>query len=295
MNQNAIARTGNAPSNKLQDQSISLADGRKLGYAEYGTPDGTPVLFFHGSPGSSHIHADMADIAARRNVRLIAVDRPGFGLSDAKHGRTMLDWADDVVALVDALEIDKFALIGFSCGTPFALACSCRFPQRISKVALSGAFAPLDVPGVTDGMSPSGSGLFALAQSNPSELRSTLAAIAPTPEALTAAMHASLGESDKLEFETRRAEFQTEYSKTLRTGIEGIASDFVLISQSWGFPLDAIKTETYLWSGTEDRNTPPAMTTYLSSALANSRTFMQQNEGHCVLYTYWEEILAQLV
>jgi len=55
-------------------------------------------LFFHGSPGSRHIHADMADIAARRKIRLIAVDRPGYGLSDAKHGRTLLNWAEEILA-----------------------------------------------------------------------------------------------------------------------------------------------------------------------------------------------------
>jgi len=59
--------------------------------------------------------------------------------------------------------------------------------------------------------------------------------------------------------------------------------------------LDAINNETQLWSGTEDCNTPPAMTSYFSSVLANSQTFMLQNEGHCVLYTHWEEILARLV
>jgi pimeloyl-ACP methyl ester carboxylesterase len=74
-----------------------------------------------------------------------------------------------------------------------------------------------------------------------------------------------------------------------------MASDFELLSRDWGFPLAAIKTEVHLWGGTEDGNTPPAMTTHMASVLPNSRTFMQQSEGHCVLYTHWEEILVRLV
>lgn len=292
MNQNA----GYAPfPNNYQNQHITLSDGRTLGYAEYGTPQGTPVLFFHGAPGSRLVHADMADSAMRLNIRLIAVDRPGYGLSDVLEGRTMLDWPDDVEALVNSLEIDKFALIGFSGGTPFALACAYKFARRISKVSLAGALAPLDVPGVTQGMSPAVVGLFALARTNPVELRSTFAAIAPTPEAFAATMSVSLGESDKAIFLAHQSEFEAEYAETLRAGIEGVAADFELNAQSWGFPLDGIKTETHLWCGTEDFNTPPAMTTYLSSTLANSQTFMLQNEGHCALYPHWEEILARLV
>lgn len=295
MNQTAFAQKGNAPLNKLRDQQITLPDGRKLGYAEYGAPDGTPVLFFHGSPGSRHIHADMADAAERLGVRLIAVDRPGYGLSDVKEGRTMLDWADDVAALVDALGIDRFALIGFSMGTPYALACASKLPHRTRKIALAGALAPLDTPGVAKDMPPAVSSLYSLARTNPIELRNVLSTIAPTPAALLATISATASEWDKNLLAERQVEFETEYSKTLCTGVEGIASDMVLNSQSWGFPLDAVKTETHLWCGTEDCNTPPAMTTYLSSALPNSQTFMLQGAGHYAVYPHWEEILARLV
>ena len=275
---------------------VVLPDGRKLGYAEYGAPDGTPVLFFHGAPGSRHIHADMADIAAQRNVRLIAVERPGYGLSDAKRGPhdcwilRMMSRSWWMRWVYDSLRLSVFLA-----GSRYALACAYKLSHRISKIALAGPFAPLDVPGVTNGMSAAGSGLFALAQTNPSELRTTFAAIAPTPEALTEAMYGSLCTADKQLYKARQAEFHIEYSKTLRTGIEGIASDFVLISQSWGFPLETIKTETHLWGGTQDCNTPPAMTTYLASVLPNSQTFMLEGEGHCALYAHWDEVLARLV
>jgi pimeloyl-ACP methyl ester carboxylesterase len=64
--------------------SLYLRDGRRLGYAEYGDPQGLPVFFFHGTPGSRFEcgHADIADDFRRAGARLIAPDRPGIGLSD---------------------------------------------------------------------------------------------------------------------------------------------------------------------------------------------------------------------
>lgn len=280
---------------KTQDRVITLTDGQKLGYAEFGVPTGSPVLFFHGSPGSSYIHADMAGIAAQRGIRLIAVDRPGYGLSSLQPGRTMLDWPDDITALTAALGLERFAIIGFSGGSPYALACAYKLPDQVTKIALAGAFAPQSVPGVTDGMSPAVVGLYTLAQSNPDELRNTFAAIASSPAALVEAMSASLPEWDKIEVNKRTAEFGVEYTQTLRTGVEGVASDFVLASRDWGFPLNGIKTEIHLWCGADDQNTPPAMTNYLSSQLSNSRTFMLPDEGHLSLYVHWEEILDLLV
>lgn len=280
---------------KPQDRFITLPDGRQLGYAEYGVPNGSPMLFFHGAPGSRHIHADMAEITARRGVRLIAVDRPGYGLSDPQPGRSMLDWPDDIAALADVLGMGPFAIIGFSMGSAYALACAYRLSGRVTKIALAGAFAPQSALGVTDGMSPAVSGLFALAQSNPDELRNTFAAIASSPAALVEAMSASLPEWDKIEVNKRTAAFEAEYAQALRSGVEGVASDFELVSGNWDFPLDGIHAEIHLWSGTADQNTPPAMTDYLSLQLPNNRTFMLPDEGHLSLYAHWEEILARLI
>jgi pimeloyl-ACP methyl ester carboxylesterase len=77
--------------------TLELADGRALGYAEYGDPKGEPLFHFHGHPGS-RLEAQLAHAdAEREGVRIIAIDRPGYGLSDYKPGRRLLDWPDDVV------------------------------------------------------------------------------------------------------------------------------------------------------------------------------------------------------
>ena len=102
-------------SNKICDQII-LSDGRKLGFVEFGEMQGKPVFYFHGFPGS-RLEAKLAErIALDTHVRFIGIDRPGYGLSGFKPGRTFVDWADDVIALADALKIERFSILAVSGG-----------------------------------------------------------------------------------------------------------------------------------------------------------------------------------
>ncbi|WP_424001484.1 alpha/beta fold hydrolase [Haloarcula salina] len=122
--------------------TLSLSDDRRLAYATYGDPDGDPVLFCHGTPGS-HVVARLLDAPAREHgVRLIAPDRPGIGGStDASVG--IADWPDDVATLLSHLGVESAGAVGFSGGGPFALACH-RLPE-IERVALLGSSGPPDV------------------------------------------------------------------------------------------------------------------------------------------------------
>src|SRR5438132_13833586 len=80
--------------------------------------------------GSSRWRSGVADAAARHGVRLIAADRPGMGGSDHQPGRTVLDWPADVRVLADHLGLDRFAVLGYSGGVPFAAATAYRLADR---------------------------------------------------------------------------------------------------------------------------------------------------------------------
>ena len=275
-------------------QSFPLADGRKISYAEYGSANGIPVLFFHGAPGSAYIPPDMAGAAIRRNVRLIAIERPGYGDSSPHPERSMQSWADDVAALTEHLGLSEFAIAAFSGGTPFALACAFKYPGRITRAALFASLAPLAAPGVTHGLSPLSSGLYELARSNPDELRATFTGIASSPSALLAAISSSSTAWEQKVLQELADGFEADYSRSLLGGIEGVASDYVLYSGDWGFPLDGILTEIQLWSGSIDEFTPPAMTEYLASQLKNSSLIKLDGEGHFSFFKHWDEVLAKL-
>ena len=77
-------------------QTLLLPSGRRLGIAEQGDPHGVPILFFHGFMGSRLQCPPDGGIAGALGVRLIAVDRPGIGLSDPVKDRRLVDWANDI-------------------------------------------------------------------------------------------------------------------------------------------------------------------------------------------------------
>ena len=124
------------------NRRLRLSDGRALGYAEFGPACGRPILYFHGFPGSRLEARMAAGIAARLQLRLIAPDRPGVGLSDFQPRRILGDWPRDVLELADALGLRRFAVLGVSGGGPYAAVCAARIPFRLTRVGIVAGLAP---------------------------------------------------------------------------------------------------------------------------------------------------------
>lgn len=124
------------------DRRVIRFDNRGFGIAEYGDINGEPIFFFHGWPGA-RLQGKMAeDQALKLGIRFIALDRPGFGLSDFQRNRTLLDWPRDVLGIADILGLDKIGLIGLSGGAPYALACAHQFPERLSSIGIINSLGP---------------------------------------------------------------------------------------------------------------------------------------------------------
>src|SRR5262249_11736586 len=135
------------------DQTQRLPDGRELGYAEWGDPDGAPVLYFHGTPASRLDPVCFPDAPAAAGVRLLSLDRPGMGLSTFQRRRRIADWPADVSAFADALGLERFGVAGWSGGGPYVLACAWRLADRLTGAALAAGVGRLDQPGAVKGLS----------------------------------------------------------------------------------------------------------------------------------------------
>jgi hypothetical protein len=90
-------------------KTIQLSDGRSLAYLDSGNPEGRPVFYFHGGPGSRLEGYLYNELNQQLGIRMIAIDRPGYGLSDFQEDRTYLDWPDDVSELANQLGIDRLS------------------------------------------------------------------------------------------------------------------------------------------------------------------------------------------
>jgi len=290
--------TTNTTAQSTTANTIRLHDGRALGYAEYGDPAGKPVFFFHGFPGSRLEAAMGHDAAVKHGARLISIDRPGYGLSDFKSGRTFLDWPGDVTELAAALGIDRFGVAGVSGGGPYVAACAYAIPQRLTGAYIISGVGPFDAPGATDGMSRQNRILFALGRHAPwlgGLLIRVMARAAKNPSGkFMDQMAKSMPEPDRaiLRQPEIRAIFLADAREAFRQGARGGIHELRVYSRRWGFPLEDITVPVHLWQGTADKNVAPSMGRYQASAIPNCKATFYEGEGHLLIVSHIEEIAA---
>lgn len=236
------------------DEHLILLNGRKLGYAQYGDPTGLPVLYFHGFPASRLEGSLHAAAAFAAGVRLVAPDRPGFGLSDFVPKRTILDWAEDIRQLVDHLELSRFAILGVSGGGPYALACSLRLAHRTIAIALVAPLGP-----IAEGKGGSDMNLFArmsfsMSHKHPKTYRLLYGGILVPflrrqPSAILLLLQSTAADKPVVERPEIREKMQMSTREAFRHGSQGALYELYLYAQPWGFSLQEI-------SGKEERTGP---------------------------------------
>lgn len=277
------------------DRKLVLKDGRTLGYAEFGEQEGTPLLLFHGTPGS-RLEGRLFERAAQASlVRIIVADRPGYATSSpVRHGR-LLGYVADVVALADWLQIDTFAVLGASGGGPFALACAAKIPERVRCCGLMSAIGPLALPHSMDGMIAVNRIMFTLARFFPA-LPGLL-----VPRQLTSSMkslkkYLDEGSSPLADVPPEVfAQLMADQLEAVRAGGKGITFDFSILTHQWGFLLEQIQTRVWMWHGAEDHLAPLALARYTASHIPGCVLKVIPGAGHAGTYACADEVLRTLV
>lgn len=288
------------PAEDRTSQTIRLRDGRQLGFAEYGDLTGKPLLLFAGA-SSRYFRPNDDRYTESVGLRLIAVERPGFGLSDFQPGRTVRSWPDDVTQLADQLDIDRFSILGVSQGGPYALACAYTLPDRLVSTTLVSSIAPFTVPGLNKE-----NGLFLrllpiLSKSAPFmiDLMMGLTArmAARSPDRFVRQMLKSLPPEDQaiLRLPDVMMQFTSEIPEIYRQGARGTAQDVKLVTRPWGFALEEIPGRVFVWQGDKDPNATPAMGRYLCQTIPGCEATFVPNAGHLMLFNLWPKIAGQIV
>lgn len=266
---------------------LCLPDGRRLAVSIFGDAAGRPVFYQHGLPGSRLEAALVADEAARCGVRLVAVDRPGYGSSDARPGRRLGDVAADLAAVADELGIGRFALLGVSGGGLFALAAAARLPERISALGLVCALGPLVVPELMRVLHLPARLCFGLMQSCPRLARPffrfvvcpllaarpawTLGLLAPVMPSADRAVWRQPEVRDRL---------TAAIAEAFRQGGEGVVQDLRLLSGPLGFSPAAVRMPVRIWHGGDDRTVPVAHGRWYAARLPTAVLEEVFGEGH---------------
>ena len=128
----------------ITDEIITLQCGRKLAYCEHGVQDGEPVVYFCGAGfGRRYVPTPFAGLLQEHSVRLITIDRPGYGKSDPQPGRTYSDWVGDVRELLDHVGLDRARFVAHSAGTPHLAAVCALAPERVIAAAFVCPVTPI--------------------------------------------------------------------------------------------------------------------------------------------------------
>jgi pimeloyl-ACP methyl ester carboxylesterase len=276
---------------------LRLGDGRRIGYAEFGDPNGATVLALHGTPGSRLMFA-LTDPAARaRGLRIVAPERPGYGLSDFRRRTSLVQTAEDVTAFADALGLDRLAIIGVSGGSPFAVATASSMPDRIVLLGLISPVGPIaDCQGRIR-MSKQHRLIFTrIGRSSPaiaSFFWSLRSLVRFAPGVAYRALMQRVPQSDRIVL-TRaevKANLQAALREGLRPGIDGARQDLRLFCAPWGLPLADIDVPTVIWQGSDDPIVPPGGAYHLAETLPNCRLDVIQGGGHYWVFGEFERVL----
>eukprot|EP01062_Namystynia_karyoxenos_P045600 TRINITY_DN33914_c0_g1_i1.p2 TRINITY_DN33914_c0_g1~~TRINITY_DN33914_c0_g1_i1.p2 ORF type:complete len:276 (+),score=67.53 TRINITY_DN33914_c0_g1_i1:90-917(+) len=264
--------------------TATVAGGRRLRWRVYGAADGYPVVFLHGTLNTRLFQPaweKTGEVTAQAGVRVIAVDRPGYGESDYVPGRRYSTIGADVAAVADDAGVaGSFGIAGFSSGGPNALAAAAGLGSRVSGIVLFSSDAPYK---------RMGGGLLEKLLGNPDLTQEQATERA---QAAAASLREAYAAMQKPE---RRAVAEADLAEATRQGIDkGPAQDPMLESADWGFELSSVTQHVHLWHGEEDADVPLEAGKYLSEQLPQCTAHFIPGESHTLLRRRWGEALSAL-
>ncbi len=263
-----------------------------------------PVFYFHGVPSSrlDFLMFGSDSLAERLGLRVVAVDRPGCGESDFQRLRKIVDWPADVLVLADSLGLDRFSVLGWSGGGPYALACAATLAGRVSTATVVSSLGPFDVPGLTSAVSSASMRFFRLNRDHPAvgRLFDRLMALGlrKGPEKFMARTLDALSAIDRDAMSSPQVApaYMAAVNECFRSGLRGGQVDAAVVASPWDFNPHDIDAPVFLWHGGRDLDAPPAMGRWIAGAVPKCHAQFYSEEGHIsLLVNRAESVLRCLV
>jgi pimeloyl-ACP methyl ester carboxylesterase len=272
------------------EHRLTTPDGRTLAVAEWGDPNGRPVISFHGTPGSRIGYwTPEPEIWARFGLRKFSFDRPGYGESTRLPGRSVADVVPDVVTIANAFGLRRFAVTGGSGGGPHVLACAALLGERVERALASVSVAPFDADGVdfTAGMNDGNIKEFDAALEGEAALRAVIDPERTTMiERLTSGRGDFLGddyempEADRIEMEKHQRSSAAHLLTGILPGLDGWVDDDLAMVKAWGFDVASCRVPIVLSYGRQDQLVPAAHGDWLAAHVPNAVAWVDDGTGH---------------
>ena len=273
--------------------TLQTPDGRELGYALWGDPDGFPILVLHGTPGCRLERWPDEEVYRRLGVLLVTHDRAGYGRSTRRPGRRVVDEVDDVTALADQLGLEHFGVTGGSGGGAHALACAALLPDRIARAACVVGVAPfgdagLDREAWLAGMDPENVKEFGWVEAGEEVLQRELEAenarisarVAADPTSVLGDFELSESDREELAREERMQIIRESWAEHSVRGVGGWVDDDLAHLRPWGFDVGDISIPVLVRYGATDVLVPPAHGEWLAANVPGCVVKVDEVAGH---------------
>lgn len=282
--------------------TVAVAPGRRLGFAEFGPPNGRPLIWLHGTPGARRqIPAEARLLAESLGLRIVGVDRPGIGSSTPHLYRSIVDFVPDLSRLLDSIGVDRYLIVGLSGGGPYALAAAHAQPERVVAAGILGGVAPtvgtdaIDgglvsvgrhlAPLISVGRVPIGIGLTGIVR---------VARPLASPALEVYARLSPEGDRRLLARPEFKAMFLDDLINGSRKQLSAPLADVLLFCRHWGFEVGDVKVPVRWWHGDADHIIPFGHGVHMVERLPEAEMIVLPGESHLGGLGVAEDILSTL-
>jgi pimeloyl-ACP methyl ester carboxylesterase len=256
------------------ERDLVLADGRTLHVYDTGERGELVVVWHHGTPNIGTPPEPLFDVSRQLGIRWVSYDRPGYGGSTPLPGRTMAAAGPDTAAVADALELERFAVMGHSSGGPHALACAALLPDRVLAVIGMAGLAPIDAAGLDwfAGMSESSlASLGAAAEGRAAKEAFQAREDRPGME---------FTEADLAAFDGPWGWFGSVVGPAVAGGPGPLIDDDLANVAPWGFDPATITAPVLLLHGERDDVVPSTHSQWLANHCPTAELRLSPEDGH---------------
>ncbi len=289
----------------MSSQIFKLPDNRQLGYAVEG--EGKPVIYFHGTASSRLEILLLKEFVHSNNFKLIGIDRPGYGISTFKPKVGLHDFAKDVNALVEHLNLGSFAILSWSGGGPFALTYLALFPGQVSHAVVVGSPAlPFDAS-----QAHNGNLLTKVAMKNRFlamlGLRFFRNSVIQANHDVDGYLKSNSGKSMVADWPKPDRKFFGEAAWLKRmyaamaegfrqkNSVKAIFQEHQLFLNPWSENIERIPAgKLTLWQGAKDKTCPVDNAQKIAQAINGTHMEIFTDEGHCVLFGQIQKLSSAL-
>lgn len=289
----------------MTSHTLSLRDGRLLGYAVYGPQQGRPVLYFHGTPSSrlelrllQHYGVDLEGLLGEAGLKLIAVDRPGMGLSSFNSKGDFLSFAEDAGELMQQLGVLNCPVLCWSGGGPYGLALAYKFPARITSANIICGFSRHFDEEVVKAMYTN-VWYFRAAKYIPTVLRAGLYLLSRGPVRSTVPQKVTGLPFEDFQYMRRLRDLRTLARYTMqeacRVNARGAVHEARSYYKHFGFDLKAIQQPVHYWWGSKDTSVIELHALAVEKQVPNATMHYRPHEGHLSIWVrYMKEVLQNI-